>query len=165
MVISFSQASGHEVMPFDSTLSKYFSGSGKIIKKIKSLKGTITTDKVGSTLICKVKLKGVLNVVSSYTNIPFDTSIVIDEDMYFTNKSDQEADEIIFVKDSIDFDYYIYSIVLTSLPIDIHKKGEKLPSGDGYRVLKEEDLIKEKAKNSSNKNNPFTKLDGIDFDK
>src|SRR5574344_591384 len=165
MEISFSKASGHEVLPYESTLDKYFNGTDKIIKKVKSLKGTITTDKVGNTLICKITLRGVLNVISSYSGLAFDTSINLNEDLYFTNKSDQESEDMIFVKDSIDLDHYIYSLVLTSLPIDIHKKGESLPSGKGYRVLKEEELIKERSKKVENDDNPFSKLDGIDFDK
>src|SRR5574344_517360 len=163
MEISFSQASGHEVINFESTLDKYFDSTSKIIKKVKSLKVTIKTDKVDSTLICKVYLKGILNVVSSYTGKLFDTSIIIDDELFFTNKQDQETEDLIFVKDTIDLDHYIYSLVLTSLPIDVHKKGEVLPSGNGYRVIKEDDLIKEK--NNSNDDNPFSKLEGIDFDK
>jgi len=162
MEISFSQIKGHEVIDFESTLDKYFDSTNKIIKKIKSLKGTISLDKVGSILVCKILLKGILTVASSYTGNLFNTNISVKDDLYFTNKQDQETEDSIYVKDSIDLDYYIYSLVLTSLPIDIYKKGEVLPSGNGYRVIKEEDLIKER---NTNDDSPFKKLEGIDFDK
>ena len=164
MEISFSQINGHEVIDFESTLDKYFDSTNKIIKKIKSLKGTISIEKVGSILVCKVSLKCILTVASSYTGNLFNTNVTINDDLYFTNKQDQEREDLIYVKDSIDLDYYVYSLVLTSLPIDIHKKGEVLPSGNGYRVIKEEDLIIERNAHD-NDDNPFRKLEGIDFNK
>jgi len=161
MEIIYSQSKSHETLPYSSKLEKYFNVNNSIIKEIKDINGTIILNFVSDTLIVKLRLLAKLTVLSSYTGNPFKLSLNINEDLFFTDKKELESEDIILVKDSIDLDYYIYSFLITSLPIDLHKKGEVLSSGEGYRVLKESDLKKEK-KNSSN--NPFTKLDDINLD-
>ena len=62
----------------------------------------------------------------------------------------------------IDLDPYILALILAEVPHTVTKKGAELPkSGSGYRVLSEEELLKEK---STKKNSAFDILDTIEFD-
>jgi len=163
MKLLFSQINEHQVISYDSLLESYFDNENKVIKEIKKASGEITFDPVKHILITKCNIDFDLVLYSSYTNEPFEKTIHISDDIYFTNKKELENDENIYVKDEIDLDHIIYSLLITSIPLNIHKKGEKLPSGDGYRVISEEELIKEKMKEEPG--NQFDILKGIDFDK
>lgn len=159
MNISFSSVNGTQKLDYSANLDRYFNLESRPIKKVNYCNGLIRLEKVDHILICKLSLKANINVISSYTDEPFNTNIFINDELYFSDLKDMDGEDIIFTEDNIDIDYYVYSLIITSIPIDIHKKGEKLPSGEGYRVIKEDDFNKEP------KGNVFDKLKGIDFDK
>lgn len=161
MKMFFNDIIDKEVIDYNSTLDHYFDENSKVLKKINRTSGTISFDKAHNTIVANIKLKLNCKVVSSYTNIPFDQDIRISDTICFTNKKDQACDEIILVDDEINFDDFIYSLILTSIPINIHKNGEELPSGDNYRVITEEDLRREKENEQTG--NVFDSLKDIDF--
>ncbi len=159
MNIYFNQVKDHDEVSFESSLNKFFKEDA-LLKKINNCKGTITLNKAENTLIINFNILCNINITSSYTGVPFNKEIKIDDTLYFTNTKSLDSDDIIFVKDLIDLDYYVYSLLITSIPVDAHKDGEKLPKGKDYRVLTEDEYLKEKASSGSN---AFSALNDIDF--
>ena len=91
--------------------------------------------------------------ISSYTNLNNNTYNDLMEIFKPRNKVDNYE---------IDMDNYFLGYVIASVPHNAHKKGAKLPSeGKGYRVLTEDELLKERS--STKKSSPFDCLDDIDL--
>ena len=75
-----------------------------------------------------------------------------------------QDDEFIFYEENniFDFEPYLISLIVSSVPTKLIKKGAKLPnSGDGYRILSEEEYLDEQK---NKKSSPFDVLDDIDLD-
>ena len=160
MKIYFSQIKEHEVLEYKSLLEDYVDGKDGTLKSINSTKGTIDLNKFDHSLIVKVDVSFDVNVISSYSGDVFKTKINIKDDLFFTDSKSLDSDEFILINDEIDLDNYIYSLLITSIPLNIHKPNEKLPKGDGYRVLTEEEFKKEKEDMGGN---VFDALKDIDF--
>lgn len=161
MKIYFSQIKDHEVIEYNSLLEDYVDGTDTTLKGVNSSKGEIELNKFDHSLIVKVNVLFNVDVVSSYSSEVFKTKIKVNDELYFTNSKSLDSDDFIFVNDEIDLDNYIYSFLITSIPLNIHKPGEALPKGDGYRVLSEDEFKKEKE---SSGGNAFDALKDIDFD-
>lgn len=110
--------------------------------------------------ILKIKFIGLvdLTLISTYTFQEYKDRLKINDELFFTNNPEFESEEVFLVSEEIDLDQILYSLIITSIPMNHHKKGEKLPSGDGYRVITEDDLENEI------KSSPFDKLIDLDFD-
>lgn len=160
MKINFSNVKNHEEIAFSSTLDSFFDEKSTICQKINKSNGTIILDKTGNTLIAKFKISFNCIVFSSYTNNPFETNIDVDDELFFTNSPDFESDEMILVDDEIDLDEFVYSLFITSIPLNLHAENEKLPSGKGYRVLTEDEF----NNNKNDEESPFDKLKDLNFD-
>ena len=99
----------------------------------------------------------------AYTLEDVPLKVNVKEKLYFSSdEMDQDSEDIIYEPgNEILMDNYVLSYVIASVPHNVHKKGAKLPNdGKGYRVLSEEDFIKEKQ--TEKKPSPFDVLDGID---
>ena len=85
------------------------------------------------------------------------------DSFYFSDDAEAESEDCYYEAGvEIDLDPYILALILAEVPHTIVKKGAQLPkSGYGYRVMSEEELLKEK---STKKNSAFDILDTIDFD-
>jgi len=159
MKISFSNIKEREVIPFNSTLDSFFSDKNKICKRILGSDGEISLEKAGDTLIARFDIDFKVVVLSSYTNKPFDTIIKLRDELYFTDTKVMEDDEMIYVDDEIDLDEVVYSLLITSIPMNLHKKGEELPSGEGYEVMSEDEFL-----GKSHTDSPFDKLKNLNLD-
>jgi len=132
----------------------------KVIKEFKSVNGKITIKKVDKVFFVNFNFKCKLEVFSSLTFEPFIYNHKFNEDLQFTNDEKYCDDEIIFVdNDELNLDEIVYSLIITTLPIRLVKKGEKAPSGEHFRVLSEDEYLKEK----SSQGNPFDKLKDLDL--
>ncbi len=161
MKIYFSQIKECETLEYTSLLEDYVDGSDGTLKNINSTNGELKLNKFDHSLIVNVDLVFDVNVVSSYSGNIFKTKIKVKDDLYFTDSKSLDSDEFILINDEIDLDNYIYSLLITSIPLNIHKPNESLPKGDGYRVLTEEEFKKEKEKSGGN---AFDALKDIDFE-
>ena len=85
------------------------------------------------------------------------------DSFYFTDSKDDEAEDCYYEPNvEIDLDPHIIALILAEVPHNIVKSGATLPkSGNGYRVLSEDDFIKEKSHKGTS---AFDILDTIDFD-
>ena len=135
--------------------------SNDIINKFNSINGEIIINKVNSVYIFDIHILANLNLTSSLSLKKFDEDYEINETLYFTNNEEYKSEDTEFIEGFIDIDNLIYSLLITNIPINIHAPNEKgTIVGEGYRVIKEEELETEKSKSS-----PFDILDEIDLDK
>jgi uncharacterized metal-binding protein YceD (DUF177 family) len=101
----------------------------------------------GDILRVVINIKAEVIGICSYTLEDVPLTIKTNEELDFTDDEDATDDEeAIYVKEPrIDLTHYIYSLICASMPLRVIKKGATLPKdGNGYRVLTEEDLAKEK---------------------
>lgn len=133
--------------------------SSETIKKFNSLKGNLKLQKVDHILIFDIKFDANLTLISSYSLKEFDKDINIKETLYFTDDEEFLSDDVIFVDNEIDVTNIVFTLALTSLPINLHAPKEEKIEGEGYRVIKEEDLENE----DEVKESPFDILKDIEL--
>ena len=109
----------------------------------------------------KVEVKGEVIGACSYTNEDVPLKYSFKEDMSFSTSEDSGADYI-EENEVFDLDPYIFALIDAAIPLNIHKKGAKMPdSGNGYEVLSEEEYYKKKQEDKSN--SPWSVLDDLEF--
>ena len=108
-----------------------------------------------------LKMHGEVVGACSYTNEDVIVPYHCKENMSFSDDENSTADY--YEPNSVfDLDPYILALIDSSVPLNIVKKGAKLPSnGDSYQVLSEEDYLKQKKSQGDSR---WAKLDEIDFD-
>lgn len=75
---------------------------------------------------------------------------------------DEEDEDNYVIKEAIfDLDPYIFDLIISEVPYTLVKKGAMLPkSGNGYRVMSEEEYNKE---NENKKDSRWSKLDDVEL--
>ena len=161
MKIDFAKVRGKETIAYSGDLN-YFNNfnKSKTIKEFKSVEGKVTLEKADAVLIIKYDINAVLDVFSTLTNEPFEYPISIDETLYYTSEKEMESEDVFYIKEGrIELEEDIYSLIVTSLPLILHKEGEEFPHGKNYRVLKEDELNEDDGSLYS----PFDKLKDLDL--
>ena len=161
MKIDFAKVKGKETIAYSGDLN-YFNNfnKSKTIKEFKSVEGKVTLEKADAVLIIKYDINAVLDVFFSLTNEPFEYPISIDETLYYTSEKEMESEDVFYIKEGrIELEEDIYSLIVTSLPLILHKEGEEFPHGKNYRVLKEDELNEDDGSSYS----PFDKLKDLDL--
>lgn len=134
--------------------------SNDIINKFNKVEGLIKIEKVNKVYIFKISILANLNITSSLSLKKFDKEFDIKETLYFTNDEEYESEDTEYVDGLLDIDNLIFSLLITNIPITIYAPDEdKEIVGEGYRVIKEEDIEKEQTHSS-----PFDILDDLDLD-
>lgn len=124
---------------------KQFENLNKIaISKINSVTGKIKLNKIDSLLKVDFELVADIIAISSYSLKEFGTKIPLNDELYLSNKKEESSQEIVVVDNLFDLDELVYSLLISTVPLNIHEEGESLPKGDGYSVLSEEEYEKEK---------------------
>ena len=132
------------------------------IRKILPASFKITGQVFEDLLLLHLDIKTTVIGVCCYTLEDVELPIHIVDDIQISDTI--EDDDHIFYEPNVlfDIDPYILSLIIASVPIKIVKKGAKLPnSGEGYRVLSEEEYLKEEA---SKKDPRWAALDDIELD-
>lgn len=121
----------------------------------------IATD-YGEFLNVQINIACVVLTTSAYTLKDLDYEVKIKDELSFTDNEDL-ADAYFYEKlPQIDLDDYIFSLIVAHVPTKAVGKDEKLPSsGDGYRVLSEDEFYNDKKRKKSS---PFDVLDGLEID-
>lgn len=162
MKLLFKNLKEEQTIEYNSLLGEYFDNDqNKIIKKINLCNGEIHISRVDHIVSLEFNILFNLDVVSSYSLEVFAYDVKINDKIYVTDDENFDDGEIIYVGDSIDLDNIVYSLLLTSIPMDLHKKDEKLPKTDTYSVLTEEEYLNKK---NADKTSPFDILKDIDLD-
>lgn len=132
------------------------------VKNISSCHTEIIATEFGNIL--EIKVAGFAHVIAScsYTLEDVPLNVKFNETFYFSDEITDSEDCYFESDNEIDLDQYILALILAEVPHNIVKKGAKLPkSGEGYRVLSEDEFEKERK---NKKNNPFSALDELEFD-
>ena len=135
------------------------------VKRITSCHVKLNLTEFEDVLECDMEVNADVIASCAYTLEDVPLKVKVKEKLYFSSdEMDKDSDEIIYEPgNEIVMDDYVFSYIIASVPHNVHKKGAKLPeNGNGYRVLSEDDYIKEKA--SKKKASPFDALDDIDID-
>ena len=132
------------------------------VKRILSCSVRVVAHEYGDVLDCKISGKASVIASCSYTleDVPMEVSF--GENFYFSSEVTGSEECFYEPGANIDLDPHILALILAEVPHNIVKSGASLPkSGDGYRVLSEEEYLEEKK---NKKNCAFDILDTIEFD-
>ena len=132
------------------------------VKRILSCSVRVVAHEYGDVLDCKISGKANVIASCSYTleDVPMEVSLR--ENFYFSSEVTGSEECYFEPGTTIDLDSHILALILAEVPHNIVKSGASLPkSGDGYRVLSEEEYLEEKK---NKKNSAFDILDTIEFD-
>ena len=107
-------------------------------------------------------IKAKVTLQCSYTLKNFVTEITGVDELHFAPSKDEDEDCIEYKGTSIEMDHYIFNLLSASVPLSPKAPDAKAPeSGKGYRVLSEDDFIKEREEQG---NSQFDALKDLDFD-
>ena len=132
------------------------------VKRIESCFVKVVATEYGDVLRCEISGKAHVIASCSYTleDVPLD--VTFSDSFYFSDTEDNSQDCYYEPGNEVDLDPHILALILSEVPHNIVKNGATLPkSGNGYRVLSEEDFMKEKNKK---KNHAFAILDTLEVD-
>ena len=109
-----------------------------------------------------LSIKAKVTLQCSYTLQNFETIIEGVDELHFAPNKDEDEDCIEYKGTSIDMDHYIFNLLSASVPLSPKAPNAKAPkSGNGYRVLSEDEFIKEKEEEG---NSQFDALKDLEFD-
>ena len=109
-----------------------------------------------------LSIKAKVTLQCSYTLKNFETIIEGSDELHFAPSRDEDEDCIEYKGTTIDMDQYIFNLISASVPLSPKAPHAKAPdSGKGYRVLSEEDFLREKEEQG---NSQFDALKDLDFD-
>ena len=109
-----------------------------------------------------LSLKARVVLECSYSLQHFETTISGSDELHFAPSKDEDEDCIEYKGTSIDLDPYIFNLLSASVPLSPKAPNAKTPSsGNGYRVLTEEEFLKEKEETG---NSQFDALKDLEFD-
>ena len=108
-----------------------------------------------------LSIQGEVIGACSYTNDDVTVPYKAKEHMTFSSDPDSTADYY-EPNSTFEFDPYLLALIDSSVPLNIIKKGAKLPSnGSGYQVLSEEDYLAQKKSKGDSR---WAALDDVDVD-
>lgn len=109
-------------------------------------------------IYCEIEAKVI--GVCAYTLEDVELPIKVKDEIDFTDDPDDDSCELI-EGTVIDLDEKVLALVLSQVPPKVVKKGAKLPeSGNGYRVLTEDELAKERENKTDSR---WAALDDLDL--
>ena len=107
-------------------------------------------------------IKAKVTLQCSYTLQNFETTIEGTDELHFAPNNDEDEDCIEYKGTSIDMDHYIFNLLSASVPLSPKAQNAKAPkSGNGYRVLSEDEFVKEREEEG---NSQFDALKDLEFD-
>ena len=140
----------HEDIDFSS-----YQGDPYHVRSIKSCHMDLSVLNYDELIVLSFSLKGEVMTTCAYTleEIPYQYQIKETVEL-----AGNEDDEFEIINETIDIDQILITLIVSNIPMKVIKKGAKLPSnGEGYRVLSEEEALKEK------KASPFDALDDLEL--
>ena len=133
------------------------------VKRIDSCSVNVIATEYGDVLRCQIQGKAHVIASCSYTldDVPLDVSFK--DDFYFSDDKESESQDCYYEPGvEVDLDPHILALILAEVPHTITKSGANLPkSGNGYRVLSEDDYLEERKKRG---NSAFDILDTLEID-
>lgn len=166
MKLSFFNVNKKETLTYKGDVNVYNElNKSSYIQSFNSVSGKIIVDRYEEVVVCHFKITANLVVLSSLTNEPFNYKLKIDDVLCYTRQESYaaiEKDIILTPENYIDLEEVIYSLIITSLPTRLVKKSESYPQGENYRVISEEEYLKDKENEEGG--SPFDVLKDLDFE-
>ena len=137
----------------------YFRGDEYHVRSIKSCHMVLDVTNYDDLITLSFNIKGTVLTTCAYTleEIPYDYSV---KEVIELNESDDDEFEI--KGNMIDIDEMLITLIVSNVPFVVVKEGAELPpSGDGYRVMSEEEA---EALAKDEKPSVFDILEDADFD-
>ena len=132
------------------------------VKRIDKCLVKVIATEFGDVLQCAISGNADVIASCSYTLEDVPLHVEFKETLYFSSEVMGSQECYYEPGVEIDLNPHILALILAEVPHNITKSGASLPkSGNGYRVLSEDDFIKEKSHKG---NSAFDILDTIDFD-
>ena len=132
------------------------------VKKINKCSVKVIATEFGDVLQCSINGEADVIASCSYTLDDVPLRVNFKDTLYFSSEVIGSQECYFEPGVEIDLDAHILALILAEVPHNITKSGASLPkSGNGYRVLSEEDYEKERQ---NKKNSAFDILDTIEFD-
>ena len=133
-----------------------------LIRKISNTHVKMKAHEYEDLIIADFEISTDIVGVCSYTLQDVPLHLKFKDSLEFSNEV-QDDDEIFYEEKPIfNLDPYILGLIIAETPTKIIKKGAKLPSsGKGYRVLSEDDYLKEKEEKTDSR---WSKLDDIEIE-
>jgi uncharacterized protein len=137
--------------------------SSMIIRNLNRAKVNLKYRLYEDYLYVDLLIEGEAILICSYTLEDVNYPYRYKDSLTFCFEKEFESEDVIYADNAIiDMDEYVLGIILASLPSKVVKKGARLPSdGAGYRVMSEDDYLKETA---NKKDSRFDVLENIEFD-
>jgi len=143
----------------DVDFSSHEFSSSYRIRKITSCHVNVTLLQYEYITTLTLFIKGEVIGACSYTNEDVVVPYKVKEIMTFS--AEEGVGDYLLEDDLIDLDPYLFSLIDNAVPLNIVKKGAKLPSsGTGYEVLTEEEYLKKKKEV---KDSRWDALDNLDI--
>ena len=169
LIFNLESLKDHKIEVINYSEKDYLDSLNKLnhcgdIKSFKGIEGEIKIIKIKDLYNIKFNVKVEIEAISTYTFNEFIYTEHLTDELFITNNKDMEYDEVIYEEStSLDLDQLVYSLVVVKIPINLHKEGETLPSGEGFKVYSEDELEEELAKEES-ESSPFDVLKDLDLD-
>ena len=130
--------------------------------EVKSCHVELKAQRFEEFIYVTLSLKAKVVLECSYTLKHFQTTISGVDELHFAPSKDEDEDCIEYKGTSIELDQYIFNLLSASVPLSPKAPNAKSPSsGSGYRVLSEEEYLREKEEGG---NSSFNALKDLDFD-
>ncbi len=131
------------------------------IRKINSCHVKVHAHEYDDLMVLELKIEAEVVGVCSYSLEDVPLKLKFKDTLEFSNEI-QDDEEIIYEEKPIfDLDPYVLELIIAETPMKLVKKGAKLPSsGKGYRVLSEDEYLKEKEEK---KDSRWSKLDDVEL--
>ena len=159
LVVSNYEINKHYEVEEDLDLTNVNFANDSRIKRIDDCHVLASFTRFDEAFDIELKVKGTLTAICSYTLEEFPFKFSFKERI--SARDDDEGDYKI-KNNFIDLEGVIIALIDNSVPLNVTKPGAKKPDGgEGYRVLSEEELLKERQ----NARDPrWAALDDIELD-
>ena len=130
--------------------------------EVKSCHVELKAQRFEEFIYITISLKAKVVLECSYTLKHFESEISGSDELHFAPSKDEDEDCIEYKGTSIDMDHYIFNLLSASVPLSPKAPNAKTPSsGNGYRVLSEDEFLREKEETG---NSQFDALKDLEFD-
>ena len=129
---------------------------------VKSCHAELKAQRFEEFIYINLSIKAKETLQCSYTLKNFETTIEGSDELHFAPSKDEDEDCIEYSGTSIEMNPYIFNLLSASVPLSPKAPNAKAPkSGNGYRVISEDEFLKEKEEHG---NSQFDALEGLEFD-
>ena len=131
------------------------------LRKINNVHVKVSAHEYEDLITADIQVECDIIGVCSYSLEDVPLHLKFKDSLEFSNEVADDDDIFFEPKPIFDLDPYILGLIIAETPTKIVKKGAKLPdSGEGYRVLSEDEYLEEKKKKTYSR---WSKLDDIEL--